>query len=114
MESENETERALTPEERLANIDKERAGLRAQVNERKTKRLSEAKNLRKARDETVKFEESQLKRIQTVLYTYNKTPQTEKLKMNVLNEISNILSGPVENESVSEEQAEAEAPATLN
>lgn len=85
-------ETTLSAEERLKQINEERKTLKEQVKSDREKRLEEAEKVRVERDEAIEKMNGVLKNISAKIYEYNKLGKVEKMKRNILGEISKEIS----------------------
>jgi len=100
-------EKTLSPEERLKQLNEERKALKEQVKDSREKRLEEAAKMRVSRDEKIEKIQEKLKKIQSVIYDYNKLGKVAKVEYDVLGIISKEVNSEYTEEDLKADQLDA-------
>jgi len=103
MEDEKNT---LTAEDRLKQLNEERSTLKEQVKSEREKRLEEAAKTRVSRDEKIEKIQEKLKKIQSVIYDYNKLGKVAKVEYDILGLILKEVNAEAEEEIIADSEEE--------
>lgn len=92
----------ITDEERLKQLTAERKDLSTKVRSNNIVRIAEAKKMREGREEKLAAIREKTNQISAKIFAYNKLGKVEKMKVDILSGISQIINSEPEEEKTSE------------